>query len=116
MNILKFFKSQKKQSPLDSISNTFGFLVQDFGFALIKIESSRNYKGEHLLIYRNNRSSIQIEISADETWFHCEIRRLVDGEPAKYSDRVNCIGFEDLAKLESNNSYDHFNYVVTGKG
>jgi hypothetical protein len=116
MNILKFFIPQKKRSSLDLISNTFGFLVQDFGFELIKTESSSNYKGEHLLIYRNKSSNIQIEISADETWFHCEIRRIIDGEPAKYSDKENCIGFEDLANLESNNNYDHFDYVLTGKG
>ena len=116
MNILKFFKPQKKESSVDLIGKTFGFLVQDFSFELIKTESSRNYKGEHLFVYRNKSSNIQIEISADETWFHCEIRRIIDGEPAKYSDKGNCIGFEDLAKLESNNNYDHFDYVVTGKG
>jgi len=116
MNILKFFKPKKKESSLDLISKTFDFLVQDSGFELIKTETSRTYKGEYLLIYRNKSSNVQLEISADKTWFHCEIRRILDGKPAKYSDKENCIGFEDLAKLESNNNYDHFDYVVTGKG
>jgi hypothetical protein len=116
MNILNLFKSQKKESSLDLISKAFDFLLKNLGFELIKTELSRSYKGEYLLIYRNKRSNIQIEISADETWFHCEIRRIIDGEPAKYSDKENCIGFEDLAKLESNNNYDHFDYVVKEKG
>lgn len=40
---------------------------------------------------------------------------MVNGLPAKYSDKENCIGFESLALLESNNQYDHFYYFAGGQ-
>ncbi len=49
-----------------------------------------------------------------KVWFHCEIRRLINGLPARYSDKENCIGFEGLAILESNNKYEHFDYYIGG--
>jgi hypothetical protein len=50
----------------------------------------------------------------DDSWFHCEIRRIIDGQPAKYSDNENCFGFEDLAVLESNTNYEHMDYYAGG--
>ena len=95
---------------------TFEFLIKTFDFELIHKEKNSKFIGEYLIIYFNKNSGIQLEFSANENWFHCVIRRLVNGELAKYSDNLNSIGFEDLALLESDNNYDHFDYVVASKG
>jgi hypothetical protein len=70
---------------------------------------------ENLLVYRSDRAEKQLEISADDGYFHCEIRRLVNGKPASYNDKANCIGFEDLATLESNGTHDHMAYFAGGE-
>ena len=92
----------------------FSFLVEDFGFELTETREQINYKGKYFTIYRNTISQLQLEISADVGYFHCEIRRLINGQPAKYSDHANCIGFESLAVLESKNNYDHYAYFAGG--
>ena len=102
-------------TPLDNIKNTFSFLTADYGFELIETRKQSNYYGEYLAIYRNDNSKLQLEISADDSYFHCEIRRLLNGQPAKYSDKDNCIGFESLAILESNNNYKHLDYYAGGR-
>lgn len=73
------------------------------------------YVGEFLITYRNDQSKKQIEISASEVWFHCELRRLLNGHPAKYSDKENCRIFTELAILESNNNYEHMDYYAGGR-
>lgn len=101
-------------TPLDKIKNSFAFLTIDFGFKLIDTKQKNNFKENYLAIYRNDNSKLQLEISADEQYFHCEIRRLINGQPAKYSDKDNCIGFESLAIFESDNNYEHFDYFAGG--
>ena len=78
------------------------------------MEQRPDFKGMHFLVYRNDTSKLQLEICGDTTWFHCEIRRLINGHPASYSDKENCIGFEGLAVLESNNNYEHLDYYAGG--
>lgn len=102
-------------TPLDDIKSTFNFLITDYGFELIETRQQANYKGEYLAIYLNNNSKLQLEISADDSYFHCEIRRLLNGQPAKYSDKDNCIGFESLAILERDNNYEHLDYFAGGR-
>jgi hypothetical protein len=94
-----------KTNTLNKIKNAFSFLVKDFGFKLLKAEKADTYRADYFLVYRNDSSGIQIEICADESWFHCEIRRLINGNPADYKDTTNCISFEDLAIWESENNF-----------
>jgi len=112
MGLLDIFK--EKKTPLDAIKNSFRFLTLDYGFYLVTTEDRKDFKAEHFLVYRNDYSKLQLEICGDTNWFHCEIRRVINGEPAKYSDQENCIGFEDLAILESNYDYNHFDYYAFG--
>ena len=112
------FLVQSQKSLLDEIKTIFNFLITDFGFKIVDIEKldRSKYVGEFLIIYRNDESKKQIEISASEKWFHCELRRLLNGHPAKYNDKENCKGFEKLAILESNNKYKHKDYYAFGYG
>jgi len=103
-----------KKTILEQIKTSFQFLISDFHFELLRAEKVENYRADNFLIYRNNQSKIQIEICADESWFHCEIRRIINGQPAKYNDSINTVSFEDLAVLESNNKYNHFDYYTGG--
>jgi hypothetical protein len=103
-------------STLDLIMTTFKFLEHDFAFELIRVETNKKeFRANNFLIYLNVDSCKQVEICADESWFHCEIRRIVFNQPVKYNDKYNCIGFEDLAILESNNKYEHLDYFAGGK-
>jgi len=113
MGLLDIFK--EKQTPLDAIKTSFRFLTLDYGFHLVRTENRKDFKAEHFLVYRNEYSNLQLEICGDTDWFHCEIRRVISGQPAKYSDEDNCIGFEDLAILESNYDYEHFDYYAGGR-
>lgn len=97
---------------LEDISRIFNFLVKEFGFELVGTEEPKYYKAKYLVIYKNDLSKLQIEICADDSWVHCEIRRIVNGQPSKYNDNENCFGFEDLAILESNNNYEHMDYFA----
>lgn len=117
MGLIDFFCTNSKKSLLDEIKNIFNFLITDFGFKIVDIEKldRSKYKGEYLITYRNDQSKLQLEISAREDWFHCELRRLLNGHPAKYSDEENCRGFEALAILESNNNYKHTDYYAGGR-
>lgn len=103
-----------KKTTLEQIKTSFHFLTNDFHFELIRAEKVANYRADNFLVYRNDQSRIQIEICADENWFHCQIRRIINGQPANYSDKLNTVSFEDLAVLESNNNYDHFAYFAGG--
>src|SRR5688572_967790 len=109
------FDFLKEKTPLDDITETFRFLTTEYNFQLVKTETTENFKAKYFAVYRNDNSKLQLEICGDTTWFHCEIRRLINGQPAHYSDSDNCIGFEALAVLESNNNYEHFDYYAGGK-
>jgi len=99
----------------DQIKNTFQFLTTDLGFELISEEfDDHKYIGAYVVIYRNDEAKLQLEFSADQHWFDCEIRRLIDGIPVPYSDKKQVINFNGLAILESNNNYNPSDYVVTG--
>ena len=111
MGLLNIFKNK---TSLDDIKKAFHFLTADYGYHLIKTEIRTDFIAINFLVYRNDTSKLQLEVCGDTTWFHCEIRRLINGQPAKYSDRENCIGFEALAVLESNNNYEHFDYYAGG--
>lgn len=104
-----------KATTLDKIKKGFDFLVKDLGYKLQTAKQVDNYRADYFLVYRNDNSKLQIEICADESWFHSEIRRLVNGKPADYKDRENCVSFEDIAIWESENNYDHFDYYPGGQ-
>src|SRR5215467_6826013 len=104
---MRFLDIFKPKTSFDDITTAFHFLTAHYGFQLIKIEIHADLRAKHFLIYRNDTSKLQLEICGDTTWFHCEIRRLINGQPARYDDKDNCIGFESLAILENNLNYDH---------
>ena len=97
-----------------TIDHELSFLRSDLGYALIHTEVNAEYCGANLLVYRNEKAAKQLEISADDGYFHCEIRRIIEGRLAAYEDRMNCIGFESLAVLESNGNYEHMDYFAGG--
>lgn len=112
---MKLFDQIFKTRTLDKIKKGFDFLIKDFGFKLHSAKKVDDFLAEYFLVYRNDKSEKQIEICADESWFHIEIRRLINGNPANYNDTENCISFEDLAIWESENNYDHFDYYAGGQ-
>ena len=97
-----------------TIDHELSFLRTDLGYALIRTEVNAEYCGANLLVYRSEKAAKQLEISADDGYFHCEIRRIIEGRPAAYEDGNNCIGFESLAVLESNGDYEHMDYFAGG--
>lgn len=116
--LIDFFGTKSKKSLLDEIKTIFNFLITDFGFKIVDIEKldRSKYVGEFLIIYRNDQSKKQIEISASEVWFHSVFRRLLNGQPANYSDKENCRIFNELAILETNNIYVYQDYFAYGYG
>jgi len=103
-----------KKTTLDQIKTSFHFLKGDFLYKLLRAEKVESYRADNFLVYRTNQSKLQIEICADKSWFHCEFRRIVNGNPANHSDKLNTMDFEGLAVLESNNKYNHFDYYAGG--
>jgi hypothetical protein len=97
-----------------TIDHQLSFLRIDLGYALIRTEVNAEYCGAKLLVYRSEKAAKQLEISADDGYIHCEIRRIIAGRPAGYEDGNNCIGFESLAVLESNGDYEHMDYFAGG--
>jgi hypothetical protein len=93
-----------------NVSQSFQFLVDEFGYTY----SASQLKDLHVLFYKNDNAGKQLEIAYSDGYFHCEIRRLIDGKPAKYSDNLNTISHEDLAIFESDNKHDHFDYFAGG--
>ena len=92
------------------VAQSLQFLVDEFGYTY----SPSQLKDLQVLFYRNNNAAKQLEIAYSDGYFHCEIRRLIDGKPAKYSDNLNSISHEDLAIFESDNKHDHFDYFAGG--
>lgn len=97
-----------------TIDHQLSFLRSELGYALIRTDVNQEYCGANLLVYRSEKAAKQLEISADDGYFHCEIRRIIAGRPAAYEDSTNCIGFESLAVLESNGNYEHMDYFAGG--
>ncbi|HMG88801.1 MAG TPA: hypothetical protein VK589_02040 [Chryseolinea sp.] len=112
----KIFMRTPQRTTLDQIKASFHFLTSDFHYELLRAEKVENYRADNFLVYRNDQSKIQIEICADEDWFHCELRRIINGQPASYGDNLNTVGFEDLAVIESDNKYNHFDYYAGRTG
>lgn len=97
-----------------TIDHQLYFLRTELGYALIHSEVNAEYSGANLLVYRSEKATKQLEISTDDGYFHCGIRRIIEGRVAAYEDRTNCIGFESLAMLESNGTYQHMDYCAGG--
>lgn len=92
------------------VKQSFQFLVDEFGYTY----SASQLKDLHILFYRNDSATKQLEIAYSDEYFHCEIRRLIDGKPANYSDTNNSISHDDLAILDSENKHNHFDYYAGG--
>lgn len=101
------------QAILDKIKVEFVFLESDFAFSRVSEEKRRDLRCRAVVTYRNKY--VQVECAGAHNFFHAEIRKLKDGDPAEYNDRGFSIGMEDLAKLESNYQYDHMQYFAGGK-
>lgn len=95
-----------------NVKQTFQFLIDDFGYKYI---GSQNFGNIQALSYINESANIQLEIAYSDGYFHCEIRRIINGTAAKYNDSENCISHEDLAIFESKNKYEHLDYFAGGK-
>jgi hypothetical protein len=116
MRLFDFFKTR---TQLDNLTRTFSFLTTDYGFTLVETGTGeqKNYKGRNLAVYRNDKSKLQLELIIIKDFFHCEIRRLLNGQPANYSDKDNCIPLYQLAVLESNNDEKHImQFSTEGRG
>lgn len=109
--MLNFFK---KKTELDILRKEFNFLQIHFGYKLIKEETQSYYKGENLLVFRNNTAQKQIEICGGVSFFNCIIRKIQSGELSDYDDQINNIDFEDLA-MADNPNYDHSEFYAGGK-
>lgn len=72
-----------------TIDHQLSFLRTDLGYTLIRTEVNAEYCGANLLVYRSEKAAKQLEISADDGYFHCEIRRIIAGRPAAYEDGNN---------------------------
>jgi hypothetical protein len=92
------------------VKQFFQFLVDEFGYTY----SASQLKDLHILFYRNDSAAKQLEIAYSNGYFHCEIRRLIDGKPANYSDASNSISHDDVAILDSENKHNHFDYYAGG--
>ena len=103
----------KKKTELDILRKSFSFLENDFGYNLITSETQKFYKGNNLLIYRNDNAEKQIEICGGVSFFHCIIRKIENNELSDYKDDKENIGFEDLAIID-NPKYDHFDFYAGG--
>jgi hypothetical protein len=103
----------KKKTELDILRKEFSFLENDFGYSLITEETQKFYKGNNVLIYRNDNAEKQIEICGGGSFFHCIIRKIEDEQLCDYTDDKKNIGFEDLAIID-NPKYDHFDFFAGG--
>jgi hypothetical protein len=103
----------KKKTELDILRKEFSFLENDYGYNLTSEETQNYYKGNNLLIYRKDSAQKQIEICGGSSFFHCIIRRISQQELSPYNNRVDNVGFEDLAIID-NPKYDHFDFYAGG--
>lgn len=95
-------------------SQYFSFLTKDFGLQMI--QESYSTIGGNIYVRILKNQFVQVELAGDQSYFHAEIRKLINGAPCPYSDRENNIGFEDLAVLLTDNNYDHFDYYPSSVG
>ena len=105
-------ENSKKTSA--DFTQYFDFLRNDFGLQMTREDYLFSSANRYLRILKNN--FVQVELAGDQTYFHAEIRRLINGEPRPFSDRENNIGFEDLAVILTNNNYNHFDFYSVSAG
>ena len=74
-----------EQQLVTEIRATFDFLITAFGYSS-SFQIPVRIEDRLILAYRNRRAHRQIEISGTPSgyWTHCEIRRLIDGNPGEY--------------------------------
>jgi hypothetical protein len=89
-------------------------LINDYHYSLILKEQNKQFVGQYFVVFKNDIAKKQLEFSVDSTFFHCEIRRISDGNVAEYNDELNCIGFEKLARAIYKDDYNHFEYYAGG--
>ncbi|MDF2454764.1 MAG: hypothetical protein K0R51_757 [Cytophagaceae bacterium] len=103
-----------KQTSRD-FSKHFDFLVNDFGLKVcMESYPQGNNMGNFVRVFRN--AYVQVELAGSQSFFHAEIRRLVNNKPRPYYEEENNIGFEKLAVLSTNNTYDHMDYYIYSVG
>ena len=108
MGLFSKKRPKKEDSIIQEIEHEMSFLIDSCNFDIIE----KSIFQRRIVIYRNN--FVQIEFAAEQSYFHCELRRLINDIPSKYSDKNNSIGFEDIAIIESNHSYNHLDYFAGG--
>lgn len=89
----------------------FDFLTSKYGFQII------SERREDIYVKTLRNSFVQIELASNlhQTYFHAEIRRLINGEVIPYRDRTNNVGFEELAMLALGRQYDHFDFYPSSR-
>ncbi|MBY0535636.1 MAG: hypothetical protein K2P88_07285 [Chitinophagaceae bacterium] len=92
----------------------FHFLTKEYGLKMVMESYSITGGDRYVRVLRNQ--FIQVELEGNQSYFHAEIRRLIDDELRPYSDADNNISFEDLAVLLTNNHYDHYDFYPASVG
>jgi len=108
--MMLFDRKEVELPILSEMKKRFEFLILEYHFKIIE----EVIGSPVVVIYRNEH--VQVECAGSTSYFHSEIRKIINGRPAEYSDRKYSIGFEDLAILESKGEYDHFEYFVNSDG
>ncbi len=105
--------------PINDIKKRFEFLISDFNFLLVSvdspfIDSGGSKSDRHVCYYRNERSRLQLEIVGSGDWFNCYLRRFSYGTPSPYNDFANSINLEILAKIEKDYNYKKYVTIFVG--
>ena len=99
-----FFQFRKKETPREQIGKAFLFLESEFGYTLVEQSEQEAFTAPYFWVYRN--TAVQIEICGNEQQLHLLFRKIINGEPAAYSNEQYCTGFESLLVLETGNQYN----------
>ena len=76
---------ERERRLVTELTDTYHFLVSDYGYEPPFTIAAR-IPDRVILGYRNPQAGRQVEVSGDPEGYrtHCEIRRLLDGEPGEY--------------------------------
>jgi hypothetical protein len=82
-------KRERERRLVASLTDAYRFLVTDFGYEP-PVAIAARIDDCVILGYRSARAARQVEVSGDPSGYrtHCEIRRLLDGEPGAYDPHI----------------------------
>ncbi|HAA24076.1 MAG TPA: hypothetical protein DCP28_36850 [Cytophagales bacterium] len=88
-------------NELELLQKHFAFLASDLGYTLAQAETLAEYKGKNLVVYRSDSAEKQIEICGGGSFFHAQIRQLINGQPAPYYQKEHQLHYHTLAALDN---------------